>query len=975
MSTANRERLWSRGSAGAVSPALGREEVRVSASPAFIARVGGVPYEAVASLKIESAARLVNGVLDREERLMAERQSLSETLGALVPALTDDSVRQAVIRTRRSLYNFKSPRPADLLAMAPLPADVSASVGRVASEVAEYRAALDRLPGTIQAGLAQSRERLRERVSSEEFMGGLVVASPVLFGDVCRQLDHGPNGQAMRSVEGALIRYLVRSATKTSPFGRFTAIARGEWAGGDFMRLGDPRTAVTKESHIHLSVGWLTTLERFLMSRREVRQEAPVRLNPARWRADGRLWWVKRKPSARSLNVVHNSESVASLEPSPLIEHFLSDLDALHGEPVTYSNLGGVVARAAEGKLSAEEVTQTIEKLIEVGLVQLGIPIPANVPDPWGYFDRHLPATGSSEAVAKAKGVLDGMRRVGSEFRTATSRRRARLLDHVGELRREYMKIVESPLANEKETAVRQFLFEDTGVREPLSCDPRKWQELVSDLRSAVNVFLLYDSTLVNQFDMAEEYRRSHGEGRVLGFWQFFNIFHLPRIRRQTARGDAGIVMGGAGLTPHPNEYASPGVAVVNELRAELREVLAQHNRGGGDVLHLGADLLRSWGRRFPNPYPAALRSSLFCMFGKTALKRDGDDPAGVINACSMGYGKFMSRFCWMMDAIQETTEGASGPSLSQAIRADNAASAPPDTVLAEFGGYFGAFDVESHPPLTPFEIEYPGEVSGRPASEMIRLGDLEVGYNRDTRLLELRSRSLGRKVWPLHLGFLSPSHTPPLFRCLKELSVPLSAPAGRPSLWREEQRAGIKILHAPRIQVGRVLVAREEWAVPAEAMPFSSETLPFWLELQRLRRRIGMPSTVFRSSDLFARYLAENEQGIAQRAGALEARATKTDESGGTAPSPYPVAAPVVDDGRPPPVKPVVAYRDDARKPMFLDFDSYLLVAAFHKTGNLQGSRVFFSEAMPAPRDLLLQNESGSFASELVIELAGTSV
>ena len=73
--------------------------------------------------------------------------------------------------------------------------------------------------------------------------------------------------------------------------------------------------------------------------------------------------------------------------------------------------------------------------------------------------------------------------------------------------------------------------------------------------------------------------------------------------------------------------------------------------------------------------------------------------------------------------------------------------------------------------------------------------------------------------------------------------------------------------------------------------------------------------------------------------------------------------------DGTGMPLKP---YRDDARKPMFMDFDSYHLVEAFRRTASMQGQHVIMSEVDPKRTEICVQHGGSSYATEFVVELDG---
>jgi hypothetical protein len=214
---------------------------------------------------------------------------------------------------------------------------------------------------------------------------------------------------------------------------------------------------------------------------------------------------------------------------------------------------------------------------------------------------------------------------------------------------------------------------------------------------------------------------------------------------------------------------------------------------------------------------------------------------------------------------------------------------------------------------------------------------------------------SIGKKVWPVHLGFLSDLQLPPVFRALIEFAPPLSNPVGRPTTWRKASIGGLDILHAPRVRIGAALLGREEWAIRTSDLPFALKGIDFWLEVQRLRVRLGLPTEVFRRSDLFAQYMADNFRVIAARAANPEA--------------PIEPAPTIIPDGT---GMPLVGYRDDARKPMFMSFDSYHLVDAFRRSAAMQGKYVILSEVFPARQASCVRHQGSPYAAEFVVELDG---
>jgi hypothetical protein len=195
----------------------------------------------------------------------------------------------------------------------------------------------------------------------------------------------------------------------------------------------------------------------------------------------------------------------------------------------------------------------------------------------------------------------------------------------------------------------------------------------------------------------------------------------------------------------------------------------------------------------------------------------------------------------------------------------------------------------------------------------------------------------------------------PPVFRALLEFAPPLSNPVGRPTRWAKTTIDGMEILHAPRVRIGAALLAREEWAIRRSDLSFTLKGVDFWLEVQRLRLRLGLPTEVFRRSDVFAQFMADNFRLIAARAADPQATA-----------DPPPT---IMGDGT---GMPLTGYRDDARKPMFMSFDSYHLVDAFRRSASMQGKYVIMSEVFPAREASCVRHNGSPYSTEFVVELDG---
>ncbi|MBM0278110.1 hypothetical protein [Micromonospora tarensis] len=80
----------------------------------FMLRTAGLPIEVADRLAFDRSAAWARRVLDLEDRLRSTGRELADALqSAVARNLTDDGLRQRLIRLRRDVFNLRAPRPPD----------------------------------------------------------------------------------------------------------------------------------------------------------------------------------------------------------------------------------------------------------------------------------------------------------------------------------------------------------------------------------------------------------------------------------------------------------------------------------------------------------------------------------------------------------------------------------------------------------------------------------------------------------------------------------------------------------------------------------------------------------------------------------------------------------------------------------------------------------------------------------------------
>jgi hypothetical protein len=254
----------------------------------------------------------------------------------------------------------------------------------------------------------------------------------------------------------------------------------------------------------------------------------------------------------------------------------------------------------------------------------------------------------------------------------------------------------------------------------------------------------------------------------------------------------------------------------------------------------------------------------------------------------------------------------------------------PGGPILAELSGMFGTA-LNLRRPGVGHEIDYPFTTSGRPDSELISLSELVVRHDGEADLVRLWSTRRDAEVVPLHLGMMADILLPPVARLLTQCFSPAYFVHPSMSLLAEEADLADmpeSIVRYHRVMVGRVVVRRARWLVPAALMPVREPhdtDAGFLLRLVEWLSANGLPTRCFVRvwpDDLWGGGGARIDRWVLEK----------------------------------------------AHKPVFVDFANWYLVMAFERM--LGGSVVVFEEALPTA-DEGLQLEGDPRVSEFLIEIS----
>jgi hypothetical protein len=254
--------------------------------------------------------------------------------------------------------------------------------------------------------------------------------------------------------------------------------------------------------------------------------------------------------------------------------------------------------------------------------------------------------------------------------------------------------------------------------------------------------------------------------------------------------------------------------------------------------------------------------------------------------------------------------------------------------VLVDVRGLFGS-NLNRRPPLTWYELDYPGVLSDLPPARLLPLSDLIVLLDTGEGVPRLFSPRLGRQIRPMHLGSMVDVLLPPALRLLVTVFGDQAGPVlpswvlyTDPELWPPNPWPEPEVRVLPRLELGRVTVARAGWYLRAGQLPWRSKgesDAAYALRLIERLDDLGVPQCCY------VRVIPEQawQQGPADLS--------------------------------------------KARKPIYLDQANWWSLTIFERTLQRPDDLVAFQEARPDLAAAPHYGDHGARVTEYVIEVPGS--
>ncbi len=964
--------------------------------PYFVCRVAGLPVRYLEALRAAATSAACDELLAREAEMEAAQEELKEALFTGIGATDDRKQRGTLLRIKRDLHNLRLLRSSDLDRSEPLlPPELTEGLRRFRELGLERRRRLAEIGEIYLREVAAARRQFQAWVTDADFRKGLLLSSRTLLTELKRYTRAAVTnlGSKEKQIERGLMRYFSRMVMKATPFATFCAIVPGQFfsehgdEGAEPVFAGDPQS---KRSSVRLNKSLYAALLTHLLLRPSIRKHLHLELNPTLREENGK--WV-------FLSAVKGREVFQRMARNPVLDLF-RELFEEH----PHLRLGSLLERLCSNpgvEATPEDAEQFVDRLLEIGFLRFRIGIPEQEVD-WDVPFREILEAIEDDQAAEVSELLVRLRAAIEAYAAAPVEEREEVLDGASSLVKTSFESLE---AKTRLMANIPF-YEDAAGEGGLSLPRGEIAELADRLVEYVGLTSRLAWPRSEQASMRHFFDDFYGaDRRAVPLLQFYEEYFREHFKAHLERQQQA--MAGGRPRPQQEEAEAGAEAEAKEEQEEEEEAKQEYNVSNPFQLELTegirkantrlTELIQARWREHPEAEEITLeREDLESVLAEVPEANGGcrsvsiflqylpgygpnGRPAVVANSYLTGFGKYFSRFLYLV------------PAGVQSALFDNNLGLT-DQLVAEICGDAG-FNANLHPPLLRWELSYPTGESGA-SEDQLRSSDLDVERDpNDPHTLCLRHVPTGKRVIPVDLGFLNPRMRPPLYQLLARFSpasnyslqIPESPrkpektddePKAAPS---EDADRSAEITSRPRVSFRRDLVlARRTWRIPAAAFPAraSNESeSDYFLRIHRWRKDHGIPSEVFlrvRPLPVAGKPPPKDEE--AQRPEEKAEEGTPVAETGEIR------QAEGDEDQNPPPedkpAEPGPAgrrVRAHGYKPQYVDFSNPLLVELFSKAAeNLKNFVVSLEERLPARQHLVRRSGDGGdgFVTELIVQV-----
>lgn len=809
----------------------------ISLQTSLLHRVSPVPLKQMNVLSSERLSVFLDHLQQTEQDFEEHCEKFTDLLFEKIQLCQNPKDRNKLLNGKRAIHNRKQLKPQEEQI-------IQTHLNKKEQEWLEnYKQYLTSISSELEKGeilFKEALETTRKNFQSlirenESFIQSLQLSSQSLFSQLNGYLNTNTSALKKTQIqaETALLKYLTRQYTKTSPFSRFTCLSLGE----------STKKNDTIQAKVRLNNYLLPYLKGLLLQVPEIARNIPIRRNPT----------IESKKTSYSYLVnFNNVEVFQQINRSGGLDYMLSCAD------------GNVTIARLSQQLTAEfEATEpsAIEaylfQLMDIGFIEPNINVSGTDPEWSAKFLDFLRQIGTENPDSKSlQHGLEHLQEATTHFGNTDTSTRQRILDEAlevfkeavytfctrydlpfseGEANKEVKKQFLDKVNQDTSFRIRYFngfyftketiFYEDAAISEASPYTVRDLQPLTRKLDNLYQILLAL-SPSKEQNKAQQHFFKTYYPGK--------NTIPLMRFYEDYSREF---------LKPHKQEKEHLMASFLQE-KSEKQEQqeqlfknrfmeLLKHKAGPHEQLNFTEEELSNVfvvGQKQASRYTKGTHIQLY--------HSKNNEICGVVNSVFNGYGRGYGRF---LHLFPET--------IADEIRNQNRDFFG-DSIMAEIKDA-SCFNANIHPPLLPHEILIPGGNTNLPEDQQLPVRDLVVQC--DNHSIYLLHEPTGKKVLPFDLCLQTTKTRSELYQLLVSFSP--SAPFAVFPLqnWLYEYiEANQKneVIVFPRIVFEEQLTLfRKCWKVPCAVLPEDLSTVSdfdYSHQLKAWRNKYDIPRNCF---------------------------------------------------------------------------------------------------------------------------------
>jgi len=852
--------------------------------PHAMIRISGGPFEKLETLNLVDSIHIIDNIIDRKQKLTPLEQTISDQLYHIIPRQQDPALQNLMVKIRRDIFNERNIPTEKISRVAPhLPAPL-------AGQIENYRLLKEEINRLWTEGetlfpkeVADARGKLKTLAMDEDFRKGLLLGSQSLYKRIPGYIEKDPSARMKKKdfqTERGIARYFSRMHGKTSPFSTFTNLAFGKITPAP-KTPETPQPPLPKDRvspivrlkqqekprviyHIRLNNYLYNYLKVLLTKNPNIYRYLLLRANPTIQKHEDHYLYLTNS---------NNIEAFQRIPANPALEVF-RNLASEKKEGLVYKNMLRAIIDNEYIDAPLEDLEAFVNQLIEYGFLEFDLGVSGIDPDWDKELHKKLGRLGQELPLIKELlDTLKSVRRLADRYGPGDCEERTRILEEAFQQFRAFcMKLqedaglpaeetkkedseeedkeesVESGETAQEDLPFKQFgntffnftpgkmFYEDTSLDIKPELDERQFLEFTGSLHQLLQQMTRFEGYFAERQKMLYYFVNKYGEKASVDLLTFYEDYYRDYKKPEAMK-----------LPDLPRIPALEERQEKNKQWSEQFRTLVEksvNKEDPAETVKLYLHHLEQTEAALAEKTPQNEKDCSYGAFVQFFAAQDHlgrERLMGALNASFPGFGKMVSRFLHIFDAV-----------VTDDIRAWNRSLLKEDRFLLEDSDA-SFFNANLHPPLMPHEIHMPNGQHGLPPGNQIPITELQVKVDDAGSRLQLLHSPTQKQVYIFDLGFQGHMGRSQLFQLLEKFTLteylycyPMLNAVNTfytPAAAREPRTI-------PRIVYDdRIVLQRRTWYVPNELLPLRNPGETDWAWFYRVdewRRQLGIPGEVF---------------------------------------------------------------------------------------------------------------------------------